>query len=73
MTAVEFQKALGKRVKTLREKRKLTQAEVAKRAAMDRTEVCKLEAGTHNPQLQTLRRVARALEVSLSKLFEPLK
>jgi len=42
----------------------LTQAELADRAGVSRTSVMKLEAGTRPAWPSTLRKIARALDVS---------
>lgn len=42
---------------------KLSQAQVAKKAGMHQSAVARLEAGTSNPRIGTLTRVAAALNV----------
>lgn len=48
-----------------RKKQKLTQAELAERAGISRTNISRFESGTYNPSLETLVKVALALGMSL--------
>ncbi len=63
-------KGFGHRLRTLREAKGLTQAEVAKRAGLHRVYITMLEAGTKgNPSLTTIQRLARALRLPVVKLL----
>lgn len=62
-TSSELEAALGERVRALRLRQNLTQAEVAARAGVARTSVVQLEAGAGS-SLQTLIRVLKALGVT---------
>jgi transcriptional regulator with XRE-family HTH domain len=55
-------------IKTLRARRKLTQAELAQKAALSRGYLIRLEAGKQYPTLGVLRRLAAALNVSITRL-----
>lgn len=58
------------KLKVLREKRKLTQEELAKKANVSRVTISNLENGTYeNINLGTLRKLAIALKVPLSYFF----
>ena len=59
----------GKRLRTLREAAGRSQADVAKRAGLSRVFVNQLEAGTRDPSLSTLTRLAKALGVTLAELL----
>lgn len=61
---------LAKRIKALREERGLTQALLAKRSRLTLGYIGKLETGHYDPQLSTLKRLAKALRVSIAKLVE---
>ena len=61
---------LARRVKTLREKRGLTQAELAKRAGVTLGYIGKLETGHYDPQLSTLKKLAKALKVTVAALVK---
>ena len=57
-------------IRELREDRKLTQEQLAKRAKMARGYLAQLEAGhKKNPSLPALQRLARALGVKLTELL----
>jgi XRE family transcriptional regulator of biofilm formation len=58
-------------VKRLRLKRGLNQTELAKRAKVSQAFVAQLETGVQtNPNLDTLRRLAKALKVTVGELVE---
>ncbi len=59
---------LARNIKTLRETRGATQAQLAKLAGVPRATWANLESGTSNPTLAVLHRVASALQVSLEEL-----
>lgn len=54
---------ISKRIKA-----KLSQAQVAKKAHMHQSAIARLESGDNNPRLDTLARVATALNVQHVKL-----
>ena len=56
--------------KAWREHFGLTQAEVAKRAGMSQPAYAKLEKPDANPRIATLRKIAKALGISLEHLTE---
>ena len=57
-------------LKAWREHLGLTQAEVAKRAGMSQPAYAKLEKPDANPRTATLRKIARALEISFEQLTD---
>lgn len=59
---------LGRNVKTLREARGLTQAQIAKLASLPRATWANLESGAANPTLSVLDRVATAFQVTIEEL-----
>jgi len=67
------QAALGSKVRQLRAGRGWTQEVLAERATLDRSYIAGIEAGLRNPSLKSLVKVAKALGVSVSDLFEKLK
>jgi transcriptional regulator with XRE-family HTH domain len=61
---------LGMAIKTQRASLGISQEELAYRAGFHRTYVSDLERGVRNPSLDSIQKLARALELSVSKLFE---
>ncbi len=62
---------LGKRLKALRTHRGLTQVELAQKVKVTQAYIAQLEASTQtNPSLATLRRLAKALKVTVAELVE---
>jgi transcriptional regulator with XRE-family HTH domain len=60
---------MGKMLKKLRTKKKLSQAALAKRAGLSREYVNKIEAGRYDPPLSTLNSLAKALGVPVTELL----
>ena len=63
-------KGLGRRIRQLRQLRGWSQEYLADEAGMHRTYMWGIEQGVRNPSLRHLARIASALHVSLSELFE---
>jgi transcriptional regulator with XRE-family HTH domain len=61
---------LAKRLKELRAKKKLTQCLLAKKAGLTLAYIGRLETGHYDPQLSTLRKLAKVLGVTISDLVE---
>ena len=66
------QKSLGKRIRQLRQERGWSQEHLADEASMHRTYMWGIEQGVRNPSIRHLTRIADALKISLSTLFEGL-
>lgn len=64
-----FLKALGNRIKSLREEKGLTAVEFGRRMYMERSHVSRLEAGGTNPTSTTLKIVCDALKIEMAELF----
>lgn len=60
---------IGQRIRHLREKARMTQRDLARKADFDFAVVSRIEAGKGNPTLSTLERFASALDVPLAWLF----
>jgi XRE family transcriptional regulator of biofilm formation len=68
---VNLPKRLGTVLRALRERRVMTQEQVAKRAGVTKFYVSQLETGLRkNPSLPALRRLAKALGVKVTALLE---
>jgi transcriptional regulator with XRE-family HTH domain len=62
---------LGRMLKTLREAKGLTQVELAKKARIGQGYLAQLEGGVKkNPSLAVLKRLARAVGVSVEQLLK---
>ena len=59
-------RALGTRVRQLREGKGWTQEGLADRAGLDRSYLAGIEAGLRNPSIRALGRIAKGLGVSVS-------
>ena len=51
---------LAHEIKTLRQRRKMTQAEVAAKTDMPQSVIARIESGTHSFSITTLHKIARA-------------
>jgi len=60
---------LGERLKFLRENRKLTQKELAKLADVSQATIAHIEKSTKDPSVETLRKLAAALDTHVATLF----
>src|ERR1700686_3073990 len=60
---------IGDRLRALREEKKLSQGEIEKRTGLLRCYISRVENGHTVPAVETLEKLARALEVPLYQLF----
>src|SRR5882762_969412 len=60
---------IGERLRALREEKKFSQGEVEKRTGLPRCYISRVENGHTVPAIETLEKMARALEVPLYQLF----
>ena len=60
---------IGDRLRALREEKKLSQGDVEKRTGLLRCYLSRVENGHTVPAIETLEKMARALEVPLYQLF----
>jgi transcriptional regulator with XRE-family HTH domain len=61
---------LGTKLREARERLGLTQEQVAQRSGVHATEVSRIEAGKRDPQVSTVRRLAKAVEVKPGQLLD---
>ncbi|HEV2330828.1 MAG TPA: response regulator [Verrucomicrobiae bacterium] len=66
---MDAKKCLGASVKFWRNRMGLSQEALAERSNMHRTYICDVERGARNVSLETIERLARALEISTFTLF----
>jgi transcriptional regulator with XRE-family HTH domain len=60
---------LPERITYLRERRNLTQGELAKNAGVSQSTIAHIENGNKDPSLSTLKKIAEALDVHMAVLF----
>jgi|SRR6267142_5379877 len=60
---------VGERLRALREERKLSQGAIEKRTGLLRCYLSRVENGHTVPSIQTIEKLARALELPLYRLF----
>ena len=58
------------RIKEWRERRKLTQEQLAEKTGLSRGFLARLETARHDPKLSTLEKIAAALKVDIAKLLK---
>ncbi len=63
-------RALGLRVRHLRDARHWTQEVLAERANLDRSYIAGIEAGIRNPSIKALVKLARGFDTTLSDLVD---
>lgn len=60
---------LAKRLRSLRKQRNLSQGDIQKRTGLLRVYLSRVENGHTTPSIQTLEKLARALEIPLYRIF----
>jgi transcriptional regulator with XRE-family HTH domain len=64
--------ALGPNLREARERLALTQEQVAERSGVYAGEISRIESGKRDPQVSTLERLAKAVEVKPGQLLDGL-
>jgi transcriptional regulator with XRE-family HTH domain len=64
--------ALGPNLREARERLGLTQEQVGQRSGVHTGEVSRIEGGKRDPQISTLERLAKAVEVTPGQLLDGL-
>ena len=60
---------IGKRIRQLRQDRKITQEELSNLAGLDRTYIASVEAGRRNISIVNIYKISTALGISLKEFF----
>lgn len=68
----EIAKSIGQRIRNYRTKLGLSQEKLAELSGCHPTYIGQLERGEKNATLESIEKIAAALNISLSKLFEKL-
>ena len=66
----KIKEKFGKRLREIRKNKGISQEKLSKRAGFDRTYVGKIERGERSPSLETIEKLADALEVEILELFK---
>jgi transcriptional regulator with XRE-family HTH domain len=66
----EFQKKLGKRIKTMREEKGISQQELASLCDFEKSNMSRIEAGRTNPTIGTLLKISYALNINVTVLVD---
>lgn len=69
---INVNKAFGRRVAELRKKAGFSQEKFAFQCNIDRTYIGTIERGEKSPTLNTIQKIAQALNMPLCQLFENL-
>ncbi len=69
MTAKEIYMVIGERLRELREEKDLSQGDIEQRTGLLRCYISRVENGHTVPAIETLEKMARALEVPMYQLF----
>jgi CheY-like chemotaxis protein len=70
MAIVDLRALLGATLKSQRSMLGISQEELACRAGLHRTYISDLERGARNPSIESVEKIASALQISVSTLFE---
>ena len=68
----DIAKTLGARIRSYRTANKLSQEKLAELAGCHHSYIGQIERGEKNATIESIEKIARALNVSLSKLFEKI-
>ena len=66
----DYSKKLGENLKLIRTKKNITQTEIAKKLAVDKSFVSNIENGKNNPTLSTIVSLSKVLKVPVDELFK---
>ncbi|MGD0341803.1 MAG: helix-turn-helix transcriptional regulator [Bacteroidales bacterium] len=63
---------IGNRIKKIREAKGISQKDLAYESDLDRSYIASIEVGKRNVSIINLEKIASALKITLSQLFEDL-
>ena len=70
MDNVEIRKRVGERIKQIREKKGISQQEIAVACDFEKSSMSRIEAGRTNPTVTTLYKISIALGVKMKDLID---
>lgn len=69
LTKKDFQKALGNRIRQLREEKNISQTELGNLCDIERSNMNRIEVGNTNPSSYLLYQIAEKLQIKASELL----
>lgn len=66
----KLQEAIGKKIKLIRESKKIAQQDLAAKCNFEKSNMARLEAGKTNPTIYTLYKIAESLDVTLTDIVD---
>lgn len=69
MRRYKIARSVGKRLRIIRRKKRLTQEEVAEKIRMHVSTLGRIERGESNPPVHTIEKIAKTLRIKVSELF----
>ena len=66
----KFLIAVGKRIRQLREQQKISQGQLAFETGIRREQIIRIESGAQSTGIDILKKLASALDITLSDLFD---
>lgn len=73
ITAIEFRRAFGQQLQTVRINRQLTQTELARVTDVSLNTIGSIERGVRFPSCELMLALAKALDLDVRDLFPPTK
>lgn len=68
-----FYRKIGERISEIRKSKKFTQEELAWKTGLSRNFIALIEKGKKKPSIETLRKIAKVLEVEISAFFKEIE
>lgn len=65
----DIREVLGKKIKQIRQKKKMSQEDLAFESELHRTYISDIERGARNVSIKNIEKIAKALNVSLKELM----
>ncbi|MDQ0162718.1 helix-turn-helix domain-containing protein [Aeribacillus alveayuensis] len=69
----KIQKTIGERIRNFRKQKGWSQEELADKASLHSTYIGQIERGEKNATIESIEKIANALEVSLEDLFKSIQ
>jgi transcriptional regulator with XRE-family HTH domain len=70
MTDSKFLIGLGEKIREIRQKKKMTQNELALQCEFEKASMSRIESGKTNVTILTLKKISQALQTDLTEFFK---